>query len=124
VQRDTVYADNPLSETVTLPDGRIWRNLVTEEKSKVAETLTEYRGQFACNLLDAYLRAFVAEVPQINQWDDHEVVNNSGSGRVRGNRVAEGPDGWVSWGAQAMTRPSPVSLRKNGRQPQWKRPPQ
>lgn len=73
---DTVYADGPLSETVTLPDGRIWRNLVTEEKSAVAQTLAQYRGQFAYNLLDEHLRAFAAQVPQVNQWDDHEVVNN------------------------------------------------
>ncbi|MEV4483676.1 alkaline phosphatase D family protein [Micromonospora coxensis] len=79
---DTVYADGPLSETVTLPDGRIWRNLVTPEKAKVAETLTEYRGQFAYNLLDEHLRAFVAEVPQVNQWDDHEVTNNWYPGEV------------------------------------------
>ncbi|MGH3716714.1 MAG: alkaline phosphatase D family protein, partial [Micromonosporaceae bacterium] len=73
---DTVYADNPLTETVTLPDGRVWRNVVTPEKSKVAETLAEFRGQFAYNLLDDNLRAFAAEVPVINQWDDHEVINN------------------------------------------------
>ncbi|MFG1904442.1 alkaline phosphatase D family protein [Micromonospora carbonacea] len=79
---DTVYADGPLAETVTLPDGRIWRNLVTPEKSKVAETLAEYRGQFAYNLLDEHLRAFVAEVPQVNQWDDHEVTNNWYPGEV------------------------------------------
>ncbi|MGB2571830.1 alkaline phosphatase D family protein [Micromonospora citrea] len=79
---DTVYADGPLSETVTLPDGRTWRNLVTPEKAKVAETLTEYRGQFAYNLLDEHLRAFVAQVPQVNQWDDHEVTNNWYPGEV------------------------------------------
>ena len=79
---DTVYADGPLTETVTLPDGRIWRNLVTPEKSKVAETLAEYRGQFAYNLLDEHLRAFAAEVPQINQWDDHEVTNNWYPGEI------------------------------------------
>ncbi|WBB79636.1 alkaline phosphatase D family protein [Micromonospora sp. WMMD882] len=79
---DTVYADGPLAETVPLPDGRIWRNLVTPEKAKVAETLTEYRGQFAYNLLDTHLRAFVAEVPQINQWDDHEVTNNWYPGEI------------------------------------------
>jgi alkaline phosphatase D len=73
---DTVYADNPLSPTVTLPDGRIWHNIVTPEKSKVAETLTEFRGQFAYNLLDENLRDFAARVPQVNQWDDHEVHNN------------------------------------------------
>jgi alkaline phosphatase D len=79
---DTVYADNPLAETVTLPDGRIWRNLVTPAKTKVAETLAEFRGQFAYNLLDAQLRAFCAEVPQINQWDDHEVTNNWYPGEI------------------------------------------
>jgi alkaline phosphatase D len=73
---DTVYSDNPLRETVTLPDGRIWRNLLTPARHKVAETLDEFRGQFAYNLLDEHLRRFAAEVPMINQWDDHEVLNN------------------------------------------------
>jgi alkaline phosphatase D len=73
---DTVYADGPLAESVTLPDGRVYRNLVTEAKSKVAETLAEYRGQYAYNLLDEHYRAFTAEVAQVNQWDDHEVTNN------------------------------------------------
>ena len=73
---DTVYADGPLTETVALPDGSTWRNLVTPEKLKVAETLTEFRGQYAYNLLDENLRAFAAAVPQVNQWDDHEVTNN------------------------------------------------
>ena len=79
---DTVYADGALVESVTLPDGRIWRNLVTEEKSKVAETLTEYRGQYAYNLLDENYKRFAAEVPQINQWDDHEVRNNWYPGQI------------------------------------------
>lgn len=73
---DTIYADGPLTETVALPDGTTWRNLVTPEKAKVAETLAEFRGQYAYNLLDEHLRAFVAAVPQVNQWDDHEVTNN------------------------------------------------
>ncbi|AGL15021.1 alkaline phosphatase [Actinoplanes sp. N902-109] len=79
---DTVYADGPLTAQVTLPDGRIWRNLLTEEKSKVAETLKEYRGQYAYNLLDDAYKAFVAEVPQVNQWDDHEVLNNWYPGEI------------------------------------------
>ena len=36
-----------------------------EEKSKVAETLKEYRGQYAYNLLDESYRRFAAEVAQI-----------------------------------------------------------
>ncbi|WP_119731808.1 alkaline phosphatase D family protein [Thermomonospora amylolytica] len=79
---DWVYADNPLAETVALPDGRTWRNLVTAEKTKVAETLAEYRGQFRYNLEDANLRAFNARVPMIYQWDDHEVVNNWYPGEI------------------------------------------
>lgn len=79
---DTVYADGVIPESVTLPDGRIWRNLTTPEKAKVAETLAEFRGQYAYNLLDGNLRAFLAEVPQINQWDDHEVVNNWYPGEI------------------------------------------
>ncbi|MEU3275496.1 alkaline phosphatase D family protein [Saccharomonospora sp. NPDC006951] len=79
---DTVYADGPLAEKVDLPDGRVWRNIVTPEKAKVAETLAEYRGQHAYNLLDDNLRGFAAEVPSYVQWDDHEVVNNWYPGEI------------------------------------------
>jgi alkaline phosphatase D len=79
---DSVYADGPVQSQVTLPDGRIWRNLVTEEKSKVAETLAEYRGQWAYNLLSESIRAFAADVPMVGQWDDHEVTNNWYPGEV------------------------------------------
>ena len=73
---DTVYADQPLPAEVALDDGTVWRNLVTPAKSKVAETLEEFRGQFLYNLLDENLRRFNAEVPQVVLWDDHEVRNN------------------------------------------------
>ena len=73
---DTIYADGPIKETVDLKDGTVWKNLITPEKSKVAETLDEYRGQWKYNLLDANLRAMNAQVPTFFQWDDHEVVNN------------------------------------------------
>nr|WP_315855167.1 alkaline phosphatase D family protein [Chenggangzhangella methanolivorans] len=73
---DTVYADGPLEAEVTLADGRKWKNLVTEEKSKVAETLKEYRGQHAYNLLDENVLRLNAEVPMFAQWDDHETTNN------------------------------------------------
>ncbi|SCZ65856.1 MULTISPECIES: alkaline phosphatase D family protein [unclassified Pseudomonas] len=73
---DTIYADGPVPAQLTVEDGRIWRNLTTEAKSKVAETLDEYRGNYRYNLMDESLRRFNAEVPQIWQWDDHEVVNN------------------------------------------------
>ncbi|MEE1940331.1 alkaline phosphatase D family protein [Streptomyces sp. TRM 70361] len=79
---DTVYADGPLAETVALPGGGTWRNIVTEEKAKVAETLAEYRGNFRYNLLAPSLRRFNAQVPSIVQWDDHEVTNNWYPGEV------------------------------------------
>lgn len=73
---DTIYADNPIQAEVELADGSIWKNVVTEEKSKVAETIDEFRGNFAYNLLDPNVRAFNATTPVIYQWDDHETVNN------------------------------------------------
>lgn len=79
---DVVYADNPLKETVELPDGRIWRNIVTEPKSAVAQTLDEYRGQYAYNLMDENYRRFNSSVAQIVQWDDHETVNNWYAGEI------------------------------------------
>lgn len=79
---DAIYADGPLQESVTLPDGRVWRNVTTEEKAKVAETLAEFRGAFRYNLLDSHLRRFNAQVPAVVQWDDHEVLNNWYPGEV------------------------------------------
>ncbi|ANY05483.1 alkaline phosphatase D family protein [Pseudonocardia sp. HH130630-07] len=86
---DTVYADGPLQESVTLPDGRIWRNEMTPEKAKVAETLAEFRGQFAYNMRDDNLRRFAASVGQIVQWDDHEVTNNWYPGEILTGEVGE-----------------------------------
>ncbi len=73
---DMIYADGPLAAEVTLDDGSIWKNLVTPAKSKVAETLDDFRGNFAYNLLDRHARAFNSQVPMVVQWDDHEVLNN------------------------------------------------
>ncbi|MGH9246941.1 MAG: alkaline phosphatase D family protein [Acidimicrobiales bacterium] len=79
---DTIYADGPLVEEVPLPDGSIWRNIVTPEKAAVAQTLAEFRGNFRYNLLDENVRRFNAEVPVLAQWDDHETVNNWYPGEV------------------------------------------
>lgn len=73
---DSVYSDGPIKDSVVAENGQVWTNLVTPEVSKVAETLNEFRGRYKYNLLDANVRRFNAEVPQIWQWDDHEVVNN------------------------------------------------
>jgi len=73
---DNIYADGPIQETVEAENGQIWRNLVTEEVAKVAETLNEFRGRYKYNMMDENVLAFNRAVPQIWQWDDHEVVNN------------------------------------------------
>lgn len=73
---DSVYSDSPIEASQEAENGQIWTNIVTPEVAKVAETLAEFRGRYKYNLLDANLRRFNAEVPQIWQWDDHEVVNN------------------------------------------------
>jgi alkaline phosphatase D len=79
---DTIYADGPIAAQVTEPDGQIWRNLVTEEVSKVAETLNEFRGRHRYNMMDKNVRALYAEVPVIAQWDDHETHNNWYPGQI------------------------------------------
>ena len=73
---DVIYADGPIQPEVALPDGSLWKNVTIEEKSKVAETLAEFRGNYKYNLMDDNLLRFNAEVPMLAQWDDHEVTNN------------------------------------------------
>ena len=73
---DLVYADGPLEARKELPDGRVWRNLTSEAKARVAQTLADFHGQYRYNFLDDNLRRFNSEVPMYAQWDDHEVTNN------------------------------------------------
>src|SRR5262245_10858505 len=86
---DHIYADCPIAARQPLTNGQLWKNVVTEEKSKVAETLAEFRGNYKYNLLDRNLRAFNAEVPTFAQWDDHEITNDWVPGaQVRGQGYA------------------------------------
>jgi alkaline phosphatase D len=73
---DHIYADNPFPPKLELDDGTQWNNRVTEETSKVAETLAEFHANYRYNLLDEHVRGFNAEVPMFAQWDDHETTNN------------------------------------------------
>ena len=73
---DTIYADGPIVAEQKMPNGEVWQNVVTEEKTKPAETLAEFRGNYKYNLLDKNVLAFNADVPIFAQWDDHEVTNN------------------------------------------------
>jgi alkaline phosphatase D len=73
---DNIYADAAIPAEQKLPNGEVWKNIVTEEKSKPAETLAEFRGNYKYNLLDRNVLAFNREIPIFSQWDDHEVTNN------------------------------------------------
>lgn len=73
---DTVYADGPMRRSFTLPEGSTWTNELIPEKTKVAETLEEFRAQYRYNWLDPGYRRFFAAVPVVAQWDDHETRNN------------------------------------------------
>lgn len=73
---DVIYADNPFAAEMKLDDGTVWKNIVTEETSKVAETLDEFRANYRYNLLDENVRRLNALTPLMVQWDDHEVLNN------------------------------------------------
>jgi alkaline phosphatase D len=73
---DHIYADCPVPAELKLPGGGVWRNIVSEEKSAVARTLAQFRGNYKYNLLDENLRTFNARVPMFAQWDDHEVTDD------------------------------------------------
>ncbi len=118
---DTVYADGPISATAELPDGSTWRNITTEEKSKVAETLAEFRGNFRYNLLDENLRRFNARVPSVVQWDDHEVRNNWYPGQTiaetDGRYTEKSVDVLAARARRAFAEYFPIStLRPGGRE--------
>jgi len=73
---DHIYADCLVPAQRRLPNGETWNNIVTEEKSKLAQTLAEFRGNYKYNLLDRNVLMFNTEVPMFAQWDDHEVTND------------------------------------------------
>lgn len=79
---DLIYADAPLRPQKHLDDGRIWQNLVTPEKAKVAETLAEFRGNFRYTHHDPAWRRLLADTALVVQWDDHETKNNWWPGRI------------------------------------------
>ncbi len=79
---DSIYADCPIERSVRLANGEIWSNAVSEAKSKVAETLADYRGNYKYNQTDRNLQACNAEIPVLALWDDHEVRDNWYPGEI------------------------------------------
>jgi alkaline phosphatase D len=73
---DTIYADGAMTAERVVENGKTWKNLIAEGVEKVAETLDEYRGRYRYNLRDTNIQKFSRQVPQLWQWDDHEVTNN------------------------------------------------
>jgi alkaline phosphatase D len=73
---DTIYADGAMTPTVQVEDGRVWNNVIAEGVQKVAETQDEFRGRYRYSLRDENIRKFSLQVPQLWQWDDHEMTDN------------------------------------------------
>ncbi len=73
---DLIYADNPIKPALLLPDGSIWRNKTVPLRSKVAETIDEFRAAYRYNFIDENFAKFHRQVATIFAWDDHEVLNN------------------------------------------------
>ena len=89
--------------------------MTTQAKAKVAETLEEFRGNFAYNLLDDNKRRFSAEVPVLVQWDDHETRNNWYPGQTLGDERYTGPQrvapGRARQARHVRLQPVPASTR-------------
>jgi alkaline phosphatase D len=109
---DQIYADNPIIAEVKTDDGRVWRNVTTQGKAKVAETLDEFRANFAYNLLDENKRRFAAEVPFLVQWDDHETRNNWYPGQMIGidDYTVKSASLLSAYARQAMFEYNPIRI--------------
>jgi alkaline phosphatase D len=105
---DSIYADCPIERELKLPDGEVWKNIVTEEKSRIATTVADYRGNYKYNLLDAHMRRFNAEVPVFAQWDDHEVTNDWWPGQNRGDYANTNASLLAAHGRRAFCEYMPV----------------
>ncbi len=116
---DTIYADQPLEREVTLDDGSVWKNIVTEAKSRIAQTLDDYRGCHRYNLEDDNVQRFAAEIAQVVQWDDHEVLDNWYPTELLTNpRFTEEKSVALlaSWARQAFLEHYPVRLNPRDRE--------
>ena len=102
---DAIYADNPVEATQEQNDGKTYRNITSPAKAQVAQTVDQFRGNYAYNLTDDHFRRFVGSVPQLVQWDDHEVVNNWFPGE---SLEGQGREGYTEMSVDVLAR--------NGRQ--------
>ena len=111
---DAIYADGPVAETQPQNDGRTYRSVTSAAKDHVAQTLDDFRGNYAYNLTDENYRRFNATVTQMVQWDDHEVLNNwfpteSLTGQNRKGYSQTDVDTLAGYGYQAWSEWQPVA---------------
>ena len=112
-QGDQIYADGVIEPEVKLADNSTWQNLTTEAKSHVAQSLADFRGAFAYNLRDDNKRRFLAEVPTVVQWDDHETRNNWYPGQIIGAKTYDKVTSaslLSSWARRAMFDYNPMRI--------------
>ncbi len=109
---DQIYADGPIPAEIKLDDGTLWKNVTSPAKARVAESLGDYRGNLAYNLLDEHKRRFCAEVPMLVQWDDHEVRNNWYPGQILGDEryTVKSASLLAAWAKRAMFEYNPFRL--------------
>jgi alkaline phosphatase D len=114
---DSIYADCPIERELKLPNGETWRNVITEEKARVASSVADFRGNYKYNLLDANMRRFNAEVPTFAQWDDHEVTNDWWPGQNRSDYGNTNASLLAAHGRRAFCEYMPVrqTLAETGR---------
>jgi alkaline phosphatase D len=90
---DNIYADGTMLPEVTDAAGNVvWRNAFLDqvpEKLNVAQTLRQFHRAYLYNRYDDNIREFTANIPQLWQWDDHEVVNNWSDSKVLDSRYDE-----------------------------------
>lgn len=110
---DVVYADAPMRPKRKLSNGKVWHNIVTPAKERVAQSLEGFRGNFRYNYLDKHFRDFSSLCPQIYIWDDHETKNNwYPNGRIRDARYSEKKANLLSaWARQSFFEYLPVAQK-------------
>ena len=98
---DTIYADGPIyaeartqdGRTWLGPDGKPWRNVTIPEKEKVAETLREFRMNYAYNLMDENLRRVQrggADVRAVGRPRGHQQLVLGSCARTRTSAIPGG----------------------------------
>jgi alkaline phosphatase D len=73
---NVIYADTPLEASKSIDNSRIWHNVITSEKQKVAEQIYDFWGHYKYNLLDNNFRNLIANTTIYSIWNDRAFYNN------------------------------------------------